>query len=147
MMCILYKKIFHNRSTNSAAFCALWCILYHPTSLLCNLIINPFLTLRVSVYQDKELGFQPILKSFYSLMFLYCRISFTLQFTLQLDHFLNMQQPICSNFRKVYVYKNTKNLYCKVRMSGSLFINQAFKQNILKINKYAYCRDNVCSIA
>ena len=39
-------------------------------------IISHFLTLRISANHDKGLGFQPIVRSLYSFMFLQCRISF-----------------------------------------------------------------------
>ena len=50
--------------------------LYNPLPFNATQIDNPFLTSRISSNHDRGLGFQPIVKSVYSLMFLQCRISF-----------------------------------------------------------------------
>ena len=53
--------------------------LLHPLPFDATQITNPFLTSRISANHHKELGFEPIVKSLYPLMFLQFRISFSLQ--------------------------------------------------------------------
>ena len=114
---VLQYKIFQNRSTNRAAFCAYSEFLYNPLPFNTTQIINPLLTSRLSVDPDKGLGFQPIGESLYSLMFLQCIIAFVV-----VDFSIHVLDKTII-FKRLSSYIRFKNLnkiveYVKKRLKG-----------------------------
>ena len=75
----LKGKIFYNRSANSAAFCVIQQMYINPPSLLIQLKQLNFLQSRISTNHKKGQKIQPNVNSLYPLLFLQCRIFFTLK--------------------------------------------------------------------
>ena len=98
-----FKRYF-NRSTNSASFlCITVNVLQTPLPFYATQIINPFLCSRIIANHDKGEGFQPIMKSLNSQLFL----QYIISFISLIKHYLHINLKSLIPLFKTY-YPNTK---------------------------------------